>query len=376
MASNQDSASHSMPHDDATAEHRVSIKRILRKLHDELQTQTGHPARVTCTLNFHIDSDPPTVRTYKTTLGGAPPDLATQNVIDLSEAENTSPWEEAAAAATAAAAVAVAAVNGHPAGEALREDRFIAGEQSSAEPESRPSKRRRTGSNEHDRDSPSRSATATGVATRPAPEFSERALTWQHMRPGADTKEILDFLRVWREQWREQGGWLYDNFKQSFEEDQRRKTWTDEKLDALQKAVVAVSQSTHNQIKSELTNILELLPWLEHCRKTGTDAQQLREERWRTSSATFHDSNRRDRATAEKVMMGELKTQTAMLQEQQSLLKRLMEDCGLDIGDAEGEPAPSNQEQPVAARVKVEPGTSSTTRRWQCSSKPPRENHG
>lgn len=77
---------------------------------------------------------------------------------------------------------------------------------------------------------------------------------------------------------------------------------------------------------TELANISKLIPWLEHCRQVGADKTQAREEKWRTSSANFHDQSRRDRESAEKRIEEEL-------QRQKALLIRIAEANGIDVED-------------------------------------------
>lgn len=77
---------------------------------------------------------------------------------------------------------------------------------------------------------------------------------------------------------------------------------------------------------SELANILKLVEWLEHCRKTSADRVQAREGKWRSSSATFHDQARRDREAAEKKLELEL-------QKQRALLVKIAEANGVDVDE-------------------------------------------
>ena len=81
---------------------------------------------------------------------------------------------------------------------------------------------------------------------------------------------------------------------------------------------------------AELANISKLIPWLEHCRKTSADKVQAREEKWRSSSATFHDQSRRDREAADKKLEVELLRQRA-------LLVKIAEANGVDIDEDERE---------------------------------------
>lgn len=70
------------------------------------------------------------------------------------------------------------------------------------------------------------------------------------------------------------------------------------------------------------------LRWLEHCRKSNADKVQAREEKWRSSSATFHDQARRDREKAEQRL-------EARLMSQRQLLVQVAEANGIDVDENE-----------------------------------------
>lgn len=94
--------------------------------------------------------------------------------------------------------------------------------------------------------------------------------------------------------------------------------------DVIGQSINAASASS----MAELGKISKLIPWLEHCRKSGADKVQAREEKWRTSSATFHDQSRLDREAAEKRREVELRKQWA-------LLVKIAEANGIDVDDEE-----------------------------------------
>lgn len=157
--------------------------------------------------------------------------------------------------------------------------------------------------------------------------------------------ELLKFLIDWREQWREQGGWMFDHFTKLYDEERRKKAWMEKKIDGIQNTLGASLNYQNAQTMQELSGISKMLPWLENCRKTAADFTQAREEKWRTSSANFHDQNRRDREAAEKKIMEaiekqqqnlEAKVLEALEKQQQDLAKhkrmltQLMESQGLD----------------------------------------------
>merc|ERR1712029_1302553 len=80
---------------------------------------------------------------------------------------------------------------------------------------------------------------------------------------------------------------------------------------------------------AELTSLSKLVSHHEHCRKVESGKVQAREEKWRTSSATFHDHARRDRDAAEKRLETELGRQRA-------LLIKIAEANGIDLDDEIG----------------------------------------
>ncbi|KAJ9620894.1 hypothetical protein H2203_007480 [Taxawa tesnikishii (nom. ined.)] len=107
-----------------------------------------------------------------------------------------------------------------------------------------------------------------------------------------------------------------------------------EKLDSLQNTLGASLNFQNSQTMQELGNISKLLPWLESCRKTAADVSTAREEKWRTSSATFHDQTRKERERAEKQIMDELKAQKEVLGKQQRMIAQLLKN--------QGEPTPDD----------------------------------
>ena len=101
---------------------------------------------------------------------------------------------------------------------------------------------------------------------------------------------------------------------------------------------------------SELANIAKLIPWLEHCRKTSADKVQAREERWRSSSATFHDQTRREREAAEKRL-------EKKLDEQKELLLKLARANDIypdDGGDTLAESPRRSREESLGAQLTAE----------------------
>ncbi|KAK4960248.1 hypothetical protein LTR10_003142 [Elasticomyces elasticus] len=128
------------------------------------------------------------------------------------------------------------------------------------------------------------------------------------------SSDPLDFMKKWHGEWVKQGGWLFDtvNKAEKLANDNHASVYTrmGNVQDVLGQSMNAASAST----MAELNNISKLIPWLEACRKSAADKAQAREEKWRTSSATFHDQSRRERETAEERMEAELAKQRVLLE--------------------------------------------------------------
>ncbi|EGP83584.1 uncharacterized protein MYCGRDRAFT_111263 [Zymoseptoria tritici IPO323] len=106
-------------------------------------------------------------------------------------------------------------------------------------------------------------------------------------------------MQTWHNEWTSQGGWLFDTLTKA----------------------AATSTTNHTALLTKLDV---------HCRKTNADKVQSREEKWRSSSATFHDQNRRERETAEKRI-------EEKLEKQRELLVKIAEANGVDVEDDDEE---------------------------------------
>lgn len=160
--------------------------------------------------------------------------------------------------------------------------------------------------------------------------------------------ELFDFINEWHTQWTQQGGWLYDITTKSTTAATNNQTELMKRLNSMQdilgQSMNAQSQST----LTELANITKLVPWLEHCRKTNADKTQAREEKWRSSSATFHDQNRKDREAAEKKLSDQLDAQKKLLEKQERMLTHLLEERGLSGFAAPAEKGSEGEESLTA----------------------------
>lgn len=74
-----------------------------------------------------------------------------------------------------------------------------------------------------------------------------------------------------------------------------------------------VPSETPDSILKQFNQMSKQIRWLEDCRRVSTNLHSKREETWRMSSATFHDSARRDREAYEKYMVKEMMRQGQML---------------------------------------------------------------
>lgn len=119
--------------------------------------------------------------------------------------------------------------------------------------------------------------------------------------------------------------------------------------DILGRSINAQSQTT----LTELANLTKLVPWLEHCRKTASDKTQAREEKWRSSSATFHDQNRKDREMAEHKLSEQLEVQQQLLEKQSKMLTHLLEERGLS-GFATPQDKRSEREESLTVQLSKE----------------------
>ncbi|GAB1742130.1 hypothetical protein NU219Hw_g7517t1 [Hortaea werneckii] len=146
--------------------------------------------------------------------------------------------------------------------------------------------------------------------------------------PQRRSDEGLDFLKQWHSEWIKQGGWLYDTLNQAAEVAERNSMSMQGRLTGVQDVLGQSLNAASASVMAELTNVSKLVSHHEQCRKVDSGKIQAREEKWRTSSATFHDHARRDRDAAEKRLETELGRQRA-------LLIKIAEANGIDLDDDE-----------------------------------------
>jgi hypothetical protein len=168
---------------------------------------------------------------------------------------------------------------------------------------------------------------------RPRTSAASASPSQSQSQPAGDSGEITQlnqFLREWHTEWTRQGGWLFDNITNITSIAAKHRAGLEQKLDAVQDVLGHSMNSASASTMTELGNISKLIPWLEECRKVNADKSQAREEKWRTSSANFHDQNSKDRETAEKRI-------EKKLEEQKELLLKLAKATGVDDIDGQEE---------------------------------------
>ncbi|KAH9844558.1 hypothetical protein Tdes44962_MAKER07316 [Teratosphaeria destructans] len=280
----------------ATFDSRMEIRKALAKLHQVLQKSEAQSVQVMADMKLRIAGHDAKEHTYSVAIGNNFDQAAFQRQASARRARET---------AANADSGTTAVINGQRPGSATTIDDDVN--------EQRPPKRAR-----HD-------PTDDGAvdASRETDALLREALSILKQRSSSET---LDFIKQWHTEWVKQGGWLFDTLnkidkaaKDNFNGLQTRISMSQ---DVLGQSMNAASAST----MAELQNISKLIPWVEHCRKTAADKTQAREEKWRTSSATFHDQSRRDREAAEKKIDDELRRQSA-------LLVKIAEANGVDVDD-------------------------------------------
>ncbi|KAI6906896.1 hypothetical protein D0869_04109 [Hortaea werneckii] len=146
--------------------------------------------------------------------------------------------------------------------------------------------------------------------------------------PQRRSNEELEFLKQWHSEWIKQGGWLYDTLNQAAKVAERNSMSMQGRLTGVQDVLGQSLNAASASVMAELTNLSKLVSHHEQCRKVESGKIQAREEKWRTSSATFHDHARRDRDAAEKRLETELGRQ-------RTLLIKIAEANGIDLDDDE-----------------------------------------
>ncbi|KAI9710549.1 MAG: hypothetical protein M1820_002685 [Bogoriella megaspora] len=159
-----------------------------------------------------------------------------------------------------------------------------------------------------------------------APAALQAMLEYQRRRieehDTAGTDKLRKLMTEWREQWREQGAWMYDFFKRARDDEVAKKAWMEFMFKDMETRLGSAMQSyhvtsssdsavKHGQTLSEFGMLKKDISWLDERRQAADAAHSQREETWRSSSATFHDTTHKNREASEKWMIQEMKAQRA-----------------------------------------------------------------
>lgn len=286
-----------------TALRRTEVRKALEVLQRELQNISGCPTQIQAEIKFNIQSANPKEHCYAVTATGHGFDA------DVFARTKTVARPPSGPGVASSPPAQLNNADGLPSRRSFTDD-----DDDVVLLDDRPAKRPRTGEN-GDKSTPY-------ARSRNAGSISEETTTIQRV------SEVLSFVKEWHAEWTRQGGWLFDTLNSASKANTATQLAIDKKLDSVQDVLGQSINAASASTMSELANITKLLPWLEHCRKTNADKVQAREEKWRSSSATFHDQNRRDRETAEK----QIKEQ---LESQRQLLIKLAEANGIDVDEDE-----------------------------------------
>lgn len=255
----------------ATIDRRTEIRKALTSLQQELQRLEGYPVQVTASIKFNVLGPAPKEHVYAV-------DVTDTNFDSDLFARTKVPASNSA--------------DGRPVSVA------------SSDHDSRPAKRART----------------DGSIVRNG-SISELSTVQR-------VDDLHSFMKTWHDEWTRQGGWLFDSINGIGKVQKSNQDHLDKKLDTLQDILGLSINSACATNMTELNNISKLIPWLEHCRKTNADKVQAREEKWRSSSATFHDQSRKEREAAEARLEKKLEAQ-------RQILIKLAEVNGIDVDEEE-----------------------------------------
>ncbi|KAK5173096.1 uncharacterized protein LTR77_003218 [Saxophila tyrrhenica] len=160
--------------------------------------------------------------------------------------------------------------------------------------------------------------------------------------------EMYHLTKGWNTEWKQQGGWLFDNITKLNAANTNNTYRLESKMASVQDVLGNSINSANLSVLNELANVsTKLIPWLETCRKTSADSMNARSEKWRTSSANFHDQTRREREAAEQRI-------ERKLEEQRELLLRLAKASGVDAQKVQEAGAIASREESLGAQLTAE----------------------
>jgi hypothetical protein len=273
-----------------TASARAEVRNALAALQHALQKHAGHPAQIQADIKFNVSG--PSAKEHIYTVNITDPDFD-QDLFARTKisAGRTSGFGSAGSP-------------GVPASRKANEDDEVV--------EIRPFKRLRTEDSNGQQ----------------SPRTQRLGSSSGDMATLERVEDTFKMIKNWHDEWTRQGGWLFDTLTKASTTTTANHTATLQKMDAVQDVLGQSINASTSTTMAELANISKLIPWLEHCRKTNADKVQSREEKWRSSSATFHDQNRRERENAEKRLEDKLESQ-------RRLLLKIAEANGVDVDEVE-----------------------------------------
>ena len=324
----------------ATFDRRAEIRKVLNSLQLDLQRITNQPVQIEAEIKINIQSKPASKQhTYHVSVTDSTFDAGqfSKGLSDSAKAQQT---------ATPAASVgpnSSPSVSGHANGSRVgtgRENALEAIKQ--ADVEMPPAKRTRV--NDDDEVPETDDNKNTEALLKDALKLLRRG------GQSGRIEDLFDFIRDWHKQWAQQGAWLFDTNTQNNKAQSDLQKTLERRLDGVQDILGQSINASNATTLAELANINKLIPWLEHCRKTSADKTQQREEKWRSSSATFHDTSRKDRESAEKRLEDKIEEQKRLLNKQQSILVKLAEANGIDPEEWKD----SSREESLGAQLTAE----------------------
>ena len=317
----------------STFDRRTDVRKALAALQHDLQRIEGRPTQIQAEIKLRIGGPQAKEHTYNVT--------ATSSDFDIDDFLRQIPGSSIQVPDTAPRAGK--ALSSSPAPTAASRQQATPA-QSTPRPESRKA--------DCDEDvveiRPFKKQRPDGENTRPL--SSQEGSKESANKAPRDSEDIFDFLKQWHGEWVRQGGFLFDQLSTYQPFMQSKISHLEKKMDGVQDVLGQSMNSATANTMSELSNICKLIPWLENCRKTSTDRIQAREEKWRTSSATFHDQTRREREAAEKRI-------EKKLVEQRELLVKVARASGIDIEDLDvlnGGGPDGSREESLGAQLTAE----------------------
>lgn len=317
----------------ATFDRRMEIRKSLTGLQHDMQTIEGQPIQIKAEVKFHIGGPEAKEHNYTVT--------ATSSDFDIEDFLRQIPGAGIEVSGNLPSAGNGVSSSPAPTASAMQQATPTL---STSRPESRkadddvveirPFKRQKA-------------EIETAQSIHPRPSFDA---TKDIGKGPKNIDDIYDFLKQWHGEWVRQGGFLYDQLSTYQPFMQGKVAGLEKRMDGLQDVLGQSMNTASANTMLELTNISKLIPWLEHCRKTSADKVQAREEKWRTSSATFHDQTRREREAAEKRL-------EKKLEEQSQLLVKLARASGIGVDEPEalnGGGPDGSREESLGAQLTAE----------------------